>query len=147
MKKFFVRANAWKNKDFKTYIDQYSKSEFHNPNKGNWRQFRKYKRAIFSRTEKPRIDFRNMSILVHDDYAVVTMEQDYESKLIKDIGKKTLYLKKDSNYDWKIVAEQWSKIDEQNRLAFVPAMRFFPNKGEALADNPARNTSSNIEEN
>lgn len=140
-------ANAWKNKDFDTYINQYSKKEFYNSRKGNWHQFRKYKRAIFSRTETPKIDFRNMSILTHDDYAVVTLEQDYESQLVKDIGKKILYLKKDENYDWKIVAEQWNKIEEQNTLAFVPAMRFFPNEGEALADTPARNTSSNIKEN
>lgn len=139
-------ADSWRDKKFETYIKQYSKTEFNDPSKGNWHQFKRYKKAIFSRTETPEIAFRNISILAHEDYAVVTLEQDYASQLVQDIGKKTLYLKKDENYDWKIVSEQWSKLDPRDELAFVPAMRFFPNEGEALVKTPRR-AASNVTEN
>lgn len=139
-------ADAWRNKDFETYINQYSKAEFHDPRKGSWSQFRTYKKAIFSRTESPEISFNHLSILTYGDYAVATMEQDYKSQLVQDIGKKVLYLKKDANYQWKIVAEQWSKLEDQLELAFVPSMRFFPNDGKTLVKTPQRNTS-NLEEN
>ena len=44
---------------------------------------------------------------------MITIEQDYSSDVIEDIGKKTLYLKKDENYQWKIVFEGFQKINEQ----------------------------------
>lgn len=146
VKEFKTWAQAWKSKDFDTYVNQYSKERFYNPSKGNWFQFRNYKKAIFARTEKPEIDFRNVSILAHEDYVVVTMEQDYNSQLVQDIGKKTLYLRKNPDYDWKIVAEQWNKLEPENRLAFVPSMRFFPNDGKALVRTPMR-SASNVKEN
>jgi len=67
-----------------------------------------------------------ISILSMNDYAVVQLEQDYRSSVINDIGKKTLYLKKDSNYDWKIVGELWEKVEGTSTLAFTPSDRFFP---------------------
>lgn len=139
-------AKAWQEKDFDTYINSYSQKEFDNPRKGNYWQYRAYKKAIFSRTEKPEINLNHLSVLAFNNYAVATMEQDYKSELIQDVGKKILYLKKDENYQWKIVAEQWSKLDEQDSMAFVPAMRFFPNNGESLVRTPSRNTS-NVKEN
>lgn len=147
MEEIMAWTSAWESKNLNAYTGQYSRQEFHDPSKGNWEQFRNYKKAIFARTEKPAIAFRNISILAHEDYAVVTLEQDYASKLVKDIGKKTLYLKKDPNYDWKIVAEQWRKIeDESKRVAFTPSMRFFPNNGEILVKTPSR-SASNVTEN
>ncbi|MCO4752860.1 MAG: L,D-transpeptidase family protein [Bacteriovoracaceae bacterium] len=139
-------AKAWKEKDFDTYINQYSKTDFFNSKKGNYSQFKYYKKAIFSRTEKPEIAFRNVSILAYNDYAVVTLEQDYKSKLIQDIGKKILYFKKDANYNWKIVAEQWKKLEPSQQLSFVPSPRFFPTTEEQVVQSQERKTS-NIKEN
>ena len=56
------------------------------------------------------------------------MEQDYRSDLVQDVGKKVLYLKRDNNYQWKIISEQWHKLPEETNIAFVPKMRFFKNK-------------------
>lgn len=118
-------ATAWKNKDFDNYINQYSRTDFIHPYKGSFTPFKLYKRAIFKRKEVPQISFRHISILNFDSYAVATMEQDYKSQLVQDIGKKTLYLKRDSNYEWKIVSEQWAKLPDETNIAFVPGMRYF----------------------
>jgi murein L,D-transpeptidase YafK len=117
--------DAWKNKNLDAYIGTYSKREFIDPRKGRYNAFKNYKRRVFSRDDKPTIDFRDVSILHNGEYVVVTMVQDYNSPFIKDIGKKTLYLKKNENYEWKIVSEDWSKLNEEQNIAFTPKMRFF----------------------
>lgn len=119
-------ASAWKNKDFDKYINSYSKELFESESKGNFTAYKSYKKAIFAKKDKPDIYFSNLSVMYHSNYAVVQMQQDYNSAVIQDIGKKTLYLVKDENYNWKIVAEQFSKIEGQKeKIAFIPSMRFF----------------------
>lgn len=115
---------AWQTKDFKTYISHYSKS-FHNSRKGSFSQYRAYKRAVFSRADSPQIGLNNLSIIQFNDYAVVTMEQNYQSEIIQDIGKKILYLQKDAGYEWKIIAENWYRLPENYGVAFEPNQRFF----------------------
>ena len=117
-------ATAWQKKDFDTYINSYDKERFYDNKHKNYNNYKAYKKAVFSRADTPDIKLSFVSILVNDHYAVVTLEQDYRSPVINDIGKKTLYLKKDNNYDWKIVGELWSKVDGGN-VAFTPAKRFF----------------------
>ncbi len=119
---------AWEEKNFEKYISFYDSSRFYNPRKGKYEEYKRYKKAIFSLPGTPSIKFQHLSILVHQNYAVVQMQQDYKSETIDDLGKKTLYLQKNSDYEWKIVAEQWSKLDKEKRnIAFVPSMRFFKN--------------------
>lgn len=115
---------AWQTKDFDTYINSYDKDRFYDNKHKNYNNYKAYKKAVFSRADTPDIKLNHISILVNDQYAVVTLQQDYRSPVINDIGKKTLYLKKDNNYDWKIVGELWSKVDGNN-TAFTPAKRFF----------------------
>jgi murein L,D-transpeptidase YafK len=117
-------ANAWKDKDFNKYIEQYSKTDFQS-SRGGYEAYKNYKKAIFSRTEEPQIAFRHISMMQFNDYAVVTMEQDYRSSLIQDIGKKTLYLKQDASYNWKIISEQFNRLPDETNIAFIPKMRFF----------------------
>lgn len=117
-------ATAWQNKDFATYIDSYDSARFHDASKGSFQSYKSYKQAVFSRPDKPTIKFSNFSILVNSEYAVVELQQDYQSAVINDKGKKTLYLKKDANYDWKIVGELWTKIGESSSN-FTPSKRFF----------------------
>jgi uncharacterized membrane protein len=62
---------------------------------------------------------------MNDQYVAVVFKQDYQSAVINDIGMKTLYLKKDDYYKWKIVAELWSKIGPNANSDFKPSMRFF----------------------
>lgn len=117
-------AKAWQTKDFNTYIESYDKDKFHDKKHGKYEGYKSYKKAVFSRPDQPQIKLDFISIFSTSDYAVVHLQQDYRSSVINDIGKKTLYLKKDKNYDWKIVGEVWSKVDG-NVIAFTPSKRFF----------------------
>lgn len=118
-------SQAWKEKRFNDYISYYHREQFRDRSKGNYSAYKAYKQAVFSRPDTPSIGIDAVSALVAQNYAVVTLRQDYRSAVINDTGKKTLYLMKDENYDWKIVAELWEKMPEKNDLAFTPAMRFF----------------------
>jgi len=117
-------ANAWKSKNFDSYISSYDSERFHDRSKGNYNSFKAYKKAVFSRADSPDIKLDFISIMSNSEYAVVHLKQNYQSSIINDIGKKTLYLKKDANYDWKIVGELWSKTESAN-IAFTPSKRFF----------------------
>lgn len=117
-------ARAWQTKDFETYINSYDKNRFHDKKHGNYNSYKNYKRAVFSRGDTPEIKLDFISIMATNEYAVVNLQQDYRSPVINDIGKKTLYLKKDANYDWKIVGEVWSSVSPES-LAFTPSKRFF----------------------
>ncbi len=117
-------STAWENKDFAGYIASYDQQNFYDKSKGSYSAFKSYKQAVFSRPDKPTIKFNFTSILATNEYAVVHLEQDYRSAVINDTGKKTLFMKKDANYDWKIVGELWSK-NEGEAVAFTPSKRFF----------------------
>lgn len=117
-------ADAWQNKDFNTYISSYDSKNFYDQSKGSYNSYKAYKKAVFSRQDTPSIKFDFISIMSTEQYAVVQLQQDYRSSVINDIGKKTLYLKKNDNYEWKIVGELWAKADD-NHLAFTPSKRFF----------------------
>ncbi len=117
-------AKAWQTKDFDSYISSYDPQRFHDRSKGNFAAYKSYKKAVFSRADSPNIKLDFISIMANLEYAVVHLQQDYQSSVINDIGKKTLYLKKDANYEWKIVGELWSKSGTNN-VAFTPAKRFF----------------------
>ncbi len=117
-------TKAWQTKDFDTYISSYDPQNFWDNSKGSYNTYKTYKKAVFSRPDSPQIKFSNVSILANEQYAVVHLQQDYRSAVINDAGKKTLYLKKDSNYDWKITGELWSKTDAGS-VAFAPSKRFF----------------------
>ena len=118
-------GQAWKEKRFNDYISHYHQTLFRDRSKGSYPAYKAYKQAVFSRPDNPSIGIDAVSGLVAEDYAVVTLRQDYRSAVINDTGKKTLYLHKDENYDWKIVAELWEKAPEKKDIAFTPAMRFF----------------------
>lgn len=118
-------AKAWQQKNFSEYISAYHPTEFKDRSKGGYAAYKAYKQAVFSRPDTPDIRIDAVSINMVDDYAVVTLRQDYRSAIINDTGKKTLYLQKDADYNWKIVAELWEKMPETDNIAFVPSMRFF----------------------
>lgn len=117
-------ASAWQSKDFDTYINTYDKERFRDKKHHNYNNYKAYKKAVFSRGDTPEIKLDFISIFSTDSYAVVHLQQDYRSSVINDIGKKTLYLQKDRNYDWKIVGEVWSAVDEKT-VSFTPSKRYF----------------------
>mgnify|MGYP000377363348 FL=1 len=126
-------AKAWKEKDFQTYINQYSKTDFKSRTKGNFYAYKRYKSRIFSRPDKPSIQFSNIAILNYNEYAVVILQQNYQSNTINDIGKKILFLKQNDKYQWKIISETWEKIDLDQEL-FSPSLRFFANESSKESD-------------
>lgn len=133
---------AWRNKDIESYMSHYHPGEFKDP-KGNFVKYKAYKKAVFSNPGKPKIDLDNMSILLSKGYAVVTFTQRYQSNTINDAGKKTLYLKQDDSYNWKIVSENFSKAGSEgnDKVAFEPSMRFF--KDSSFKENTDTKKGSN----
>ncbi|TDJ09580.1 MAG: hypothetical protein E2O68_00035 [Deltaproteobacteria bacterium] len=120
-------AKAWMNEDLDKYLSYYDKSHFSSNVNKTFVQFKWYKKSVFARKGKPIIEVKNISLLRSDNYIVAIFLQDYESQTIKDIGVKTLYLKRNKSYEWKIISEDWSKYKDEKgaKVAFVPSMRFF----------------------
>ncbi len=123
--------NAWRNEDVDGYIDTYHKT-FKDPLRGSIGPFKNYKRAVFANPGKPEIELYDLSLLQSGEYIMATFKQAYKSSTIEDLGRKTLYLKQDEYYNWKIVSENWSKhgvqdiiSEEQPHVAFEPSNRFF----------------------
>lgn len=118
--------SAWRNKDIENYMTFYHPYEFMDP-KGSYTKYKAYKKAVFSMPGKYNIELSNVSIIQSRDYATISFTQKYQSNIINDTGRKILYLKQDSSYNWKIVNEVWSKngLEGNDQIAFEPTMRFF----------------------
>ncbi len=107
----FRWLGAWQNKNLEEYLANYDKRDFRDPIKGDFAGFRAHKRQVFSYPGKPEIRIENLSILRSDEYAVATFKQFYQAGNLNGDGYKSLYLKRNDYYDWKIIAERWSKAD------------------------------------
>ena len=123
---------SWKKEDLNKYISHYSKSNFYSRFKGGYKKYKKYKKSVFWQKGSPDIQISQMSIFKHKDYLRIRFIQDYRSSRIKDTGLKTLYMKKNNNYEWKIVREIWNKhnfsfdkLKYRANSTFRPSMRFF----------------------
>jgi murein L,D-transpeptidase YafK len=135
--------DSWRALDLERYISFYDSSRYSEPNRPNFRAFKTHKRNVFRGTRDPLIEIDNISILASglgaEDYLKVTFLQHYRSASLNDIGRKTLYLMRDENYDWNIVSELWSKhgLPEQalelpfRPVAFTPQMRYFTSHNPA----------------
>ncbi|MDB9786686.1 L,D-transpeptidase family protein [Bacteriovoracaceae bacterium] len=122
---------SWSDENINQYISHYH-SQYSSgiPNRTTITQWKKYKKAVFSNPGSPIIKAENISALVENNYAVVSFQQHYKSNSINDVGKKTLYLKRDRKYQWKIITEKWNKISRNNAIAFTPSVRFFNNNSQ-----------------
>jgi len=117
---------AWSEKNLKSYMSFYDSRDFKDRVRGNFSEFKNYKKAVFAIPDTPQIKLTNFSIFNSDKYAVVQFEQEYHSIKINDTGRKTLYLKRDHNYEWKIFAEIWSRLPRSQQLSsFTPKQRYF----------------------
>jgi murein L,D-transpeptidase YafK len=145
--------DSWRELDIKSYLTFYNQEMFWDPVRSDFKAFSTHKRAVFQQPKKPSIEISDISILASgldaSDYLKVTFLQHYKSANLNDLGKKTLYLKRDKSYQWKIVSELWSKhgVPEeleqkllegqtqpelgQHGLAFRPTMRFFETRDPA----------------
>jgi len=117
--------SSWRNENLKEYTNHYHRTLFKDPVRGRYASFKAYKRNVFSNPGKPNIKFTNLSLLGQGSYVVATMVQEYHSNTVNDTGKKTLYLVKDKDYNWKIIHESWSKIDPKRDIAFAANINYF----------------------
>ncbi len=126
---------GWQTEDKKLYFNSYHPTEFFDKFRGGYKDFKTYKTAVFNNPGKPDIQIEHVSIFKAKDYAVISFKQIYNSNTISDIGRKSLYLKQDEFYNWKIVNETWTKSgikkEDEEKVAFQPSMRFFKNNDPA----------------
>lgn len=126
-------VKAWGDEDIEKYLSFYDRKRFRDPNRGAYDAYASYKRSVFAAPGKPEIQLKNQSIMLANDYAVVSFIQDYKSPNLSDMGKKLLYLKRNDYYEWKVMAEIWTKhgLEElepggaSQPVAFQPSLRFF----------------------
>ncbi|MBF0362274.1 MAG: L,D-transpeptidase [Oligoflexia bacterium] len=109
---------AWQDKNFARYISYYH-NDYHDTFKGNLKGFRNYKMAVFQKAGKPIIKIKGLSVAVFDKYAVVQFEQYYKSNTINDSGRKLLYMKKDENYEWRVVSELFYTLNRSSEVALI----------------------------
>jgi murein L,D-transpeptidase YafK len=126
-------SQSWADENLDRYLTHYDKQSFRSSSNLELKQFRQYKKRIFSAKGKPKIQLKNISVFKTPRYALAVFLQDYQSNTIQDIGIKTLYLKQNASYEWKIVSENWSpyRIKEEKKVAFFPPMKpFGPEKDD-----------------
>ena len=104
----FSWRDAWKSSDVKTYLSFYDK-EFKRHDGMSLKNFKKYKKRIFAKNEKKKIEFSNINIMPYPNslnkimYKIV-MHEDYKTRTYKFIGKKELYIELKDN-EMSILAE------------------------------------------
>lgn len=146
--------DSWEQEDMRRYRSHYSEDKFTDRIRGRLPEFMAHKRAVFSNPGKPTVNLSEISILVANDYAKVNFKQDYASRILQNIGRKTLYLKQDDFYRWQIVSENWTQrgidLDKDKSsapVAFEPSLRFFnttrPEKIMNLTNHTASSQDTN----
>ena len=124
-------SQAWRNEDFAQYISHYHQQKYWDSFRKNYTQFKNYKKAVFSTPGLPELNISHVSIIGQKDQIIIQFVQNYRSTTISDIGKKTLYLKQNSSYQWKIIHETWSRLeDPTDPIDFTPSQRFFSQRAK-----------------
>ncbi len=104
---------AWTEKDLESYISSYSRKKFVPP-KGGWQRWRAYKDRLNKKYNSINVEFRDVNILRHDNYIVVSFYQTYSTSSFKSSGFKQLYLERNSD-ELKISAELFTETDYVKR--------------------------------
>jgi murein L,D-transpeptidase YafK len=119
---------SWEEVNLNNYIDHYDPEHFRDGRNRGLASWKNHKSNVFKRSKNVKVDFKNISVLRHKNYAVINLIQHFQSNLMNDSGKKTLYLIQNEKYEWKIVHEYWKKnILDSTEIAFTPSPRFFSN--------------------
>ncbi len=97
----FKWREAWKKSDINEYLKFYSES-FKRHDGMSINQFKKYKKRIFSKKEKKKIEFSNINIFpypnsLNKQMFKVLMHEDYRTKYYTFVGKKELYIELKDN--------------------------------------------------
>lgn len=97
----FKWREAWSKSNLDEYLKFYSKS-FKRTNGMDINQFKNYKKRIFARKEKKRIEFKNINVVpypnsLNKQMFKVLMDEDYKTKFYSFVGKKELYIELKDN--------------------------------------------------
>ncbi len=97
---------AWESKNIDTYIDHYD--EHFKALRMNKKTWRRYKEGLNEKYSHIKVTVREPFFVMKQDEAIINFIQDYDSNSLKDIGTKTLYVKKDAEGKFKILTEVWA---------------------------------------
>lgn len=95
--------NSWKYNIFKTYINYYD-TNFIRADGVLFKAFKHYKKALFERKSKKRIDLKNIAVIpypnrLNEARFVITFFEDYKTRKVHFSGHKELYITlKDNNF-------------------------------------------------
>ena len=103
----YAWANAWKNKDTKSYLSFYSTS-FHSKNI-NYSNWMKRKTKLFLRPGAIALEIFYLSFFIKDKHAHVSFIQKYKDAYHSDVGEKKMVLV-NSQGTWKITSEEWRPL-------------------------------------
>ena len=103
----YAWANAWKNKDTKSYLSFYSPT-FHSKdlNYSNWT---KKKTKLLQRPGVISLEIFYLSVFIKDNHAHVSFIQKYKDAYHSDVGEKKMVLV-NSQGTWKITSEEWKPL-------------------------------------
>lgn len=106
-------ANAWKNKDTKSYLSFYSPS-FHSKDL-NYSTWVKRKTKLFQRQRSGAISLEifYLSVFIKNNQAHVGFIQKYKDAYHSDVGEKKMVLI-NSQGTWKIISEEWKPLAVEN---------------------------------
>ena len=78
----------------------------------NIQDWKSYKQRLFSRSAKRNVQIRDMQNQANGSSAVVTFTQNYQTAKHRDLGIKTLYLRRHDDR-WTILIETWHPMPAQ----------------------------------
>jgi len=103
----YAWANAWKNKDTKSYLSFYSPT-FHSKDL-NYSSWIKRKTKLLQRSGAISLEIFYLSVFIKNHYAYVSFIQKYKDAYHSDVGEKKMVLV-NSQGTWKITSEEWKPL-------------------------------------
>ena len=100
-------ANAWQSKDIERYISFYSPA--FRSGKLDYQQWLEKKKDLFQKPGYIYVEISDLWVSVEKNHADVSFIQYYHHTYRRDVGEKTIVLKKSSD-GWKIVFEKWKAL-------------------------------------
>ncbi|UQZ89980.1 hypothetical protein C4J81_12510 [Deltaproteobacteria bacterium Smac51] len=102
-------ATAWRSRDLEKYFAFYHPDFYYEDKNMFLRNFKSYKTPLIENAAVLEVGVSDFEVSFNAGTAMVSFRQDYRSDNWRDVGRKTLTLKK-TREGWKIVAETWKAL-------------------------------------
>jgi murein L,D-transpeptidase YafK len=99
---------SWESKNIAQYMTHYA-DEFKAMKMGK-NQWQRYKEELNKKYDYIRVKTNDAILVERKEEAILHFVQDYESKKIKDIGQKSLYLRRGTASQYEILTEIWQPL-------------------------------------